>query len=38
MSQRNGDRSRHCRRQKERRVRREKIAALRVRLAAGEKR
>jgi len=37
MSQRNGDRSRHCRLQKARRRRREIIAALRIRLAAGEK-
>ena len=38
MSQRNGDRSRHGRLAKAKQRRREKIAALRARLAAGEKR
>lgn len=38
MSQRNGDRSRYGRLAKARRRLREKIAALRLRLAAGEKR
>lgn len=37
MSQRNGDRSRHDRMAKAKRRRRENIAALRKRLAAGEK-